>query len=227
MLGLSLLGHSARAQEPAPISLPPVNLHQALANTIVGQLRQSATLRQYTVAVNVRGSDVEVTGAVTDASQRDEVIRLVQGVPGVAKVIDKVTIAGQTAVLVPVQNPTLPVPGEGADKKAEKKGSESGKGNGPLPEPTPMFGGALPGHAQLNPPAMPPYAWPTYAPYNNFSRVGTPEAYPWQSWPFIGPMYPFPKVPLGWRSVKLEFDDGYWWYGQVGNKYNWWKIRYW
>ena len=29
------------------------------------------------------------------------------------------------------------------------------------------------------------------------------------------------------RSVKLEWDDGYWWFGQVGNKHNWWKLRYW
>src|SRR5438093_777714 len=28
------------------------------------------------------------------------------------------------------------------------------------------------------PPRMPPYAWPTYAPYNNFSRVGYPTEYP-------------------------------------------------
>ncbi|MGL4553384.1 MAG: hypothetical protein ACRC33_19630, partial [Gemmataceae bacterium] len=79
----------------------------------------------------------------------------------------------------------------------------------------------------LNPPNMPPYAWPTYAPYNNFSRVAYPTAYPYQSWPFIGPVYPFPKVPLGWRSVKLEWDDGHWWFSRVGHPHNWWKLRYW
>ena len=34
---------------------------------------------------------------------------------------------------------------------------------------------------------MPPYAWPTYAPYDNFSRVATPLAYPYNSFPYIGP----------------------------------------
>ena len=86
---------------------------------------------------------------------------------------------------------------------------------------------APPAFAELTPPSKPPYAWPNYAPYNNFSRCAIPQAYPAQAFPFIGPVYPFPKVPLGWRSVKLEWDDGYWWFSRVGNKYNWWKIRYW
>ena len=83
-----------------------------------------------------------------------------------------------------------------------------------------------PGPNDLNPPRMPPYAWPTYAPYNNYSRVASPAAYPYNAWPFIGPCYPFPKIPPGWRSVKLEWDDGYWWYSRTATKYDWWKVRY-
>ena len=88
---------------------------------------------------------------------------------------------------------------------------------------------AVPSASQfdLNPPKMPPYAWPTYAPYNNFARVAYPEAYPYNAWPYIGPVYPFPKVPLGWRSVKLEWQDGYWWFSKVATKYDWWRLKYW
>ena len=74
---------------------------------------------------------------------------------------------------------------------------------------------------------MPPYAWPTYAPYNNYSRVAYPEQYPYEAWPFIGPMYPFPKVPLGWRSIQLTWRDGYWWYGKNATPHDWWRVRYW
>ena len=63
-------------------------------------------------------------------------------------------------------------------------------------------------------PRLPPYAWPTYAPYNNYSRVAYPTAYPYNAFPFIGPYYPFPKVPLGWRKVQLEWEDGHWCYGR-------------
>ena len=57
----------------------------------------------------------------------------------------------------------------------------------------------------------PNYAWPSYAPYPNFSAVGYPTAYPWQAWPNIGPFYPYPEVPLDWRAVTLRWDDGIWW----------------
>jgi hypothetical protein len=40
-------------------------------------------------------------------------------------------------------------------------------------------------------------------------------------------MYPFPKVPLGWRSVKLTWEDGNWWYARVACGHDWWRIRYW
>jgi hypothetical protein len=74
---------------------------------------------------------------------------------------------------------------------------------------------------------MPPYAWPTYAPYNNFSRVAYPQNYPYQSWPYIGPCYPFPKIPPGWRSVKLEWEDGHWWYSRVATGNGYWRLRFW
>lgn len=78
----------------------------------------------------------------------------------------------------------------------------------------------------MTPPPLPPYAWPTYAPYNNYSRVAYPESYPYQAWPFIGPVYPFPKVPLGWRSVNLTWEDGFWWLGKHPSAHDWWRIRY-
>jgi hypothetical protein len=27
--------------------------------------------------------------------------------------------------------------------------------------------------------------------------------------------------------VKLEWDDGYWWYSRTSTKYDWWRLRYW
>jgi hypothetical protein len=34
-------------------------------------------------------------------------------------------------------------------------------------------------------------------------------------------------VPLGWRCVKLEWDDGHWWYSSHAQKRDWWHLRYW
>ena len=60
-------------------------------------------------------------------------------------------------------------------------------------------------------PNMPNYAWPSYASYPNYAALQYPTQYSPAAWPYIGPFYPYPQVPLGWRRVSLEWDDG-WWY---------------
>ena len=50
---------------------------------------------------------------------------------------------------------------------------------------------------------MPGYAWPSYAAYPNYAAVTYPKQYSPTAWPYIGPFYPYPQVPLGWRKVTL------------------------
>ncbi len=71
----------------------------------------------------------------------------------------------------------------------------------------PMAGGA----GMVNEsPNLPGYAWPSYAAAPNYAGVSYPQQYSPQAWPYIGPFYPYPQVPLGWRKVSLEWDDGWW-----------------
>jgi hypothetical protein len=79
--------------------------------------------------------------------------------------------------------------------------------DGPMPEGP----AGMPGATQASTPSYPNYAWPSYAPYPNYSAVGYPTVYPWQAWPNIGPPHPYPEVPLDWRAVTLRWDDGIWW----------------
>ena len=79
--------------------------------------------------------------------------------------------------------------------------------------PMPMYSaanqaGAAP--ARYDQPCMPNYAWPSYAAYPNYAAVTYPKQYSPTAWPYIGPFYPYPQVPLGWRKVTLEWDDGWW-----------------
>jgi hypothetical protein len=60
-------------------------------------------------------------------------------------------------------------------------------------------------------PNVPNYAWPSYASSPNYAALQYPTQYSPAAWPYIGPFYPYPQVPLGWRRVSLEWDDG-WWY---------------
>lgn len=82
-------------------------------------------------------------------------------------------------------------------------------GYGPMPVPMgPAPGvGSGPRYEQ---PYLPNYAWPGYAAYPNYAAVNYPQQYSPSAFPYIGPFYPYPQVPLGWRKVSLEWDDGWW-----------------
>ena len=75
---------------------------------------------------------------------------------------------------------------------------------GPRP---PMAGGAA---VSYDNPQLPGYAWPSYAASPNYAALTYPKQYSASAWPYIGPFYPYPQVPLGWRKVTLEWDDGWW-----------------
>jgi hypothetical protein len=226
------LAHTATAGPPAPQGREPgrlgvqaaASVDQEMADRIAAQLRQSGRLHGYRIEVSVENGVVELSGRVADRAQRDAALSIAESVPGVANVRDHLTVGAAapvtpvTAVSQPLQEPAplmgknIAPPGQGVM----------------VPEPTPIFS-APPGlpYASLNPPPLPPYAWPTFAPYNNYSRVAYPTVLPYQAWPYIGPMYPFPKVPLGWRNVQLTYYNGSWWYGKRATGHDWWRIRYW
>jgi len=86
-------------------------------------------------------------------------------------------------------------------------------GQGAMGAPQPMY---MPGSgvgiapARYDHPQMPGYAWPSYASHPNYAAVTYPKQYSPTAWPYIGPFYPYPQVPLGWRKVTMEWDDGWW-----------------
>jgi hypothetical protein len=85
-----------------------------------------------------------------------------------------------------------------------------GGGSGrPLPAFVPGTGGGV-AAAAYDQPHMPNYSWPSYAAYPNYAALTYPRQYSPTAWPFIGPFYPYPQVPMGWRKVSLEWDDGWW-----------------
>jgi hypothetical protein len=230
-LGLS---QAAMAQEPPRLGVeadkavaerPSLSPNQRIANTIADHLRQSGQLRHYAIDVVVQDGTAEVSGNVADQQQREEALRLVQGVPGVERVLDRLSLAGspvrQTQAMAPGPQEPAPLP-----RKAVPDAAGPALGGNAV-EPMPIGGGGAAGPYDAAPPRMPPYAWPTYAPYNNFSRVAYPTYYPYNAWPYIGPQYPFPKIPLSWRKVSLEWQDGHWWYQPHSTSHDWWRLRYW
>lgn len=69
---------------------------------------------------------------------------------------------------------------------------------------------AIAGAGVFSHPHMPSHAWPAYAQYPNSAAVTYPTQYSASAFPYIGPFYPYPQVPLGWREARLQWDDGFW-----------------
>lgn len=69
---------------------------------------------------------------------------------------------------------------------------------------------AIAGAGTYSNPNLPSHAWPAYAQYPNSAAIQYPTQYSASAWPYIGPFYPYPQVPLGWREVSLQWDDGHW-----------------
>lgn len=119
----------------------------------------------------------------------------------------------RTMPYVMIQQPTgRPIPiaytqANGAMGGAEMAGGQAP--GGPIPAYVAGTGGGV-APARYDQPNLPNYSWPSYASYPNYAGLTYPRQYSPTAWPYIGPFYPYPQVPLGWRKVTLEWDDGWW-----------------
>ncbi len=86
---------------------------------------------------------------------------------------------------------------------------QAAAGGAPVPAHVPGTGGGV-APVRYDNPNLPGYAWPSYAAHPNYAALTYPKQYSASAWPYIGPFYPYPQVPLGWRKVTLEWDDGWW-----------------
>jgi hypothetical protein len=224
---LGVWAGAAPAAEPAKLPTKPAaakpSANQPLAEAIHARLTRNGYPDGADLTISTLDGVVTVTGTCRDAAQKAAIIQEVRVVPGVKLVKDGLTAGTvRQAQGTTVQPGTVPM---GPVATMPPVGVPPGA-VGPVIEPAPL------GHPGAGPadgfaPPLPPYAWPTYAPYNNVSRVAYPNAYPYNAFPFIGPFYPFPKVPLGWRSVTLQWEDGHWWLGRTSAPHDYWRVRFW
>jgi hypothetical protein len=203
----------------------PSSANQATANAVANALRGSQALSGYRIEIETRDGVVTLRGTVATQAQKAEAIGRTRVLPGVTLVSDGLVVSGDSRVQA-VQYQQVAMGGhhrgmggmgggggggeiiyDGAAGGGMMGGPGAMVPDGPLPEGP----AGAPGATQASVPGQPNYAWPSYAPYPNFSAVGYPTVYPWQAWPNIAPPYPYPEVPLDWRAVTLRWDDGLWW----------------
>jgi len=230
LAALSAGAAGIQAQEQSAASRAAV-CNQQLADDVAGYVRKSGVASGARISISTQDGVVELSGDVRSLKQGDQIVEQVMLVPGVSKVETalKVMIADE---LQPVNNaePSMALMMQPPAAPVQAQNLAMGGHHGmtqPLPvDPVPLGAPSQPAY-DMTGPKLPPYAWPTYAPYPNYSRVAYPQAYPYNAFPFIGPFYPFPKVPLGWRSVKLEWDDGHWYLGRLSTPHDYWRVKFW
>jgi osmotically-inducible protein OsmY len=185
---------------------------QQIANQIARGFKQSGRMRGYKIGVHVQDGVATLQGTVTNQQQLAQALDVAQNSPGVVEVVSRLAV--QNTRLAGHERYGEPTPADppGTFVPSGMGGPlpvAQGVSGGPLPMGMPgMAGGVSP--ARYDQPAMPNYAWPSYAAHPNYAGVTYPRQYSPTAWPYIGPFYPYPQVPLGWRRVTLEWDDGWW-----------------
>jgi osmotically-inducible protein OsmY len=194
----------------------------------IGHALQEAGLSGYDIEIMFQNGRCVLQGVVGTPEQRAGAAQVAGAIPGVQAVSNQLRVQGQagpyagpnaspyqmaayqTPPGAPVGPPGAPVGPPGAP---QFPGSDQ-----PMPGGVPPMGAPIPatgpgpqssGPAYDNP-NLPQYGWPSYAQYPNYAAVTYPNQYSASAWPYIGPFYPYPQVPLNWRKVTLEWSDGHW-----------------
>lgn len=222
------------AYESAPRNASRPNGNQEMAEKVAAALRK-ANLSGYNIEIQFQGGTAQLNGAVASPQQKSAATKAVQSVAGVNRVDNKLEVrASAQRKTSPVQQASGRVAQRPQVRPAAMQPEDiEGEVVAPQPPVNIPPAGPIPGPGQALPPGMQPpapygyapngtapvmydspnfpnYAWPSYASYPNSAQVNYPTQYSASAWPYIGPFYPYPQVPLGWRKAQLEWDDGFW-----------------
>ena len=194
------------AETPAPA---PAQSNQAVAENIAGALG-TAGLNGYDIQISFQDGTATLTGAVGNAQQRLLAEKATSNVSGVKLVSNQLQVpaAPQTAAAAPQMAPQMR-PQMGPQMAPQSPYIPAGYQGQPVPA---GYGapGAMASHTVHNSPNLPPHSYPTYGAYPNYANVSYPKQYSASAFPYVGPFYPYPQVPLGWRKASLEWKDGSW-----------------
>jgi osmotically-inducible protein OsmY len=205
----------------------------------LGAAQRQGRLKGFGVDVNTRDGKVVLSGRASTPEQRRLIADLVRQTPGVVGVTEDIAVVqpgaprpaadreveplpqpyaqGGTPAMVASSRTPANVPVQTAPYRTDQGVPASQVGVGlpvhggyaGMPVPMGPYAGVAAG-PRYEQPYLPNYAWPGYAAYPNYAAVSYPQQYSPSAFPYIGPFYPYPQVPLGWRKVSLEWDDGWW-----------------
>ncbi len=233
---MQLAGNTQPAGNWAPTnSSNAIQNNQKIAQAIANAV-SDAGLNAYDIEIRHQDGTTLLTGSVTSEAEKMIATNLVRGVPGVQRVENRLQVTGDAAQAAGTPSPAQIAQMSQAHRAhAQAQAAAYQQQAGLSPQqmamlPAAAIGGpiaagfegpgqpgaapqALMGAAEspvYNSPHLPDHAWPAYAQYPNYAAVTYPKQYSASAWPYIGPFYPYPQIPLGWRKAQLEWDDGHW-----------------
>ena len=233
--GIQQVNYEAESEaEFFPSSATSSADNQKTAEAIAGALSK-AQLSGFDIEIHYQDGTAKLTGTVATPAQKTKATSVVRSIEGVQLVDNQLVVPGERPQPRGGQNPYMSAayqPGGPMPPAGPPGAAPPGYPPGAAPPGYPGMGapGVPPGYPAGAPPAPPGYgypgpapnpgvydmpqlpehAWPTYGAYPNYAAVTYPQQYSASAWPYIGPFYPYPQVPLGWRSAQLVWDDGYW-----------------
>ncbi len=224
----------------APVATPSMSANQQAANDIAAAIARDVTDRGYTVGLDVRDGVATLRGVASNPAQLQRIVHVARSRPCVKRVVNEMKVAGHDSIQLASYQNGMPAPAPAPIPQVQ---------NGQALTPaTPEFTHPQGGAPQYDAPFMPPFSWPSKAPYPNYSAVQYPKKYPSTAWPNIGPFHPYPEPPLDWREVSLHsfgamhpfhtesepppewskvslrWDDGHWY---LNFCHAWWGSRSW
>jgi hypothetical protein len=205
--------------------------NQELAEDVAKALRK-AQLSKHEIDIDVRSGVVTLIGTIAKPEQRAAAGKVVSSVPGVTRVINRLeVVANYSKREVQQAVATMPRSPVGSSQYIRRTDGQRPANAGispsvetaPYAEPARVaYAGPVqqqpvpapqyypPGSPASGQPNLPGNAYPAGAQYPNYAGVGYSGQQAASAYPYIGPFYPYPQIPLGWRKASLEWDDGYW-----------------
>ncbi|MCA9017805.1 MAG: BON domain-containing protein, partial [Planctomycetaceae bacterium] len=192
-----------RRSEVQPVSYQAAPARAMNNQQMAEQLAKAlgpALASAHDVEIRFKNGTAILQGAIGSPQEKQMATQIAQRVPGVRNVENHLqlmqTAPQQASMIQPTNymNYQAPHPGPAGAPQMQM-----------APQP-----GIGPANNVYNSPHLPETAWPTYANYPNYAQVAYPSQYSASAFPYIGPFYPYPQVPLGWRQAQLEWDDGSW-----------------
>jgi hypothetical protein len=195
--------------QPAPLA-PAAPSNQVMAERI-GAALSNAQLSGYQIKIGFAQGNATLLGSVGTPQQRVVAEQVARSVSGVRGVDNRLQV--QAANPQMLQQSAYQQADPGMPPMGPPAGAPAGFPGGGYPGgPSPVYNNMVPGSNPViyNQPYLPQSAWPAQAQYPNSAAIQYPKQYAASAWPYIGPFYPYPQVPLGWRKATLEWDDGQW-----------------